>query len=118
MVERGWSGFGSSAESGAILPTGTSWRPASSSTKCGSCRILMRRGRPRLFIGSDTAQYLLGQLVVLVGAARARREGEDRLAVGGALLEAHALADHGLEELVAEHVLDLLVDVLREQGPP
>src|SRR3954469_5719462 len=65
---------------------------------------------------SDTAEHLLGQLVVLEGAARAWREGEDRLPVRGALLQPDALADGGLEDLVAEDLLDLLANVAREES--
>src|SRR5262249_51052281 len=117
MVERGWWGSGSMAASGIILPTGVSFRPASSSTKWVSWRILTCMGRPRFFDGSDTAQHLFGETVVLVRSRGLRREGEDRLAVGRALLQADALGDHGLEDLDPEDPLDLIVDVLGEQGP-
>src|SRR6185295_2876685 len=116
IVDRGCPGSGSMAESGIILPTGASCRAVSSSTKWVSWRILTRTGSPRLRAGSDTAQHLLGQPVVLVGPARPRREGEDRLPVGGALLQPHALGDHRLEDLDAEDPLDLLQDVLGQQG--
>src|SRR5262245_55552676 len=118
-MERGWAGSGSSADRGAILPTRLSLRTASSSTKCVSCLILTRYGRPRwrAVIDSDTAQDLFRKAVVLVRSGRLRSEREDRFPVGRALLQPHALGDHGLEDLEAEHPLDLLMDVLGEQGP-
>src|SRR6478672_10482141 len=113
IVVRGCFGSGSMADSGIIFPTGVSCRAVSSSTKWLSWRILTRTGRPRLRMGSragsDTAQNLLGKTVVLIGSGRARREGEDRLAVGRAFLQADALGDHRLEDLDAEDPLNLLV---------
>src|SRR5262245_42691481 len=71
-------------------------------------------GNPRL----GTIHDLLAQAVVLGSAARIRRKREDAFPVGGAFLEAHALADHGPEDLVAEHLPDLLADVPAERRPP
>src|SRR5690606_20240671 len=70
-------------------------------------------GRPRL----ATLDYLFRQTVVLGRAARVGREGEYGLPVGGALLQAYALADDGPEYLVAEHLLDLLTNVAAERRP-
>src|ERR1700753_1127565 len=115
---RGWLGSGSMADSGTIFPTGVSWRAASSSTKWLSWRIFTCIGRPpRLRDGSDTAENLLGEPVVLVGPGGLRSEGGDRLAVGRALLQTHALRDDGAEHLGAKNALDLLKNVLGEQGP-
>src|SRR6185295_10352299 len=115
MVDRGWLGSGSMADRGIIFPTGVSCLPASSSTKWVSCRILTCMGRPpRFFETSDTAQDLFRETVVLEGAGGLRGEGEDRLPVGGALLQTHALGDHGFKHLNPEDALDLLVDVLGE----
>src|SRR5262249_58784336 len=103
MVERGWPGSGAMADSGIILPTGVSCRAVSSSTKWVSWRIFTRTGRPRFrAAGSDTAQHLLRQPVVLVGARGPRREGEDRLPVRRALLQPDALGDDRLEHLRPE----------------
>src|SRR5689334_22749469 len=99
MVERGCRGSGSIAEIGIIRPTGVSWRPASSSTKWVSWRILTCIGRPRFFETSDTAQHLFREAVVLICPRRLRSEGEDRFPVGGTLFQADALGDHGLEDL-------------------
>ena len=57
------------------------------------------------------------KLYVLAGAAGVRRKRENRLAVGRALLQPDALADHGLEDLVAEDLADLGADVSSEGGP-
>src|SRR5437899_7521127 len=70
-------------------------------------------GSPRL----GTIDDLLAQTVVLARAGRVRREGEDRLLVGRALLEPHALGDHGLEDFPAEYLLNLRPDVARERRP-
>src|SRR4030095_2365192 len=70
-------------------------------------------GSPRF----DTLDDLLAQAVVIGGAARLGRKREDRFLVRRALLQAHALADHGLEHLSAEYLLDLLADVPRQRGP-
>src|SRR5262245_51154710 len=66
----------------------------------------------------DTFDDLLAKPVVLISAGRLRREGEDRLAVRGALFEADALADRGLEEPIAEHLADRLLDVARQGRSP
>src|SRR5512136_2631384 len=84
------------------------------STKCVSCRMRMDSGRP-MRRGLDTFDDLLAELVVLVSAARLRREGEDRLAVGRALLQADALGDGRVEDPAAEHLGHRLVHVAGER---
>src|SRR6185436_13253460 len=117
MDERGCAGSGSISASATCLPIGVSLRAVSSSTKWWLWRILICCGRPlRRVAGSDTAEHLLGELVVLVGAAAARREGEDGLPVSRALLHADALADGRLEDLVPEDLANLAEDVARQQG--
>src|SRR5260221_8501315 len=70
-------------------------------------------GRP-IRRGLDTFDDLLAEAVVLVGAARLRREGEDRLAMSGALFEANALGDRGFENASAEHLAHRLLNVSSE----
>src|SRR5215203_623152 len=67
-------------------------------------------GSPRL----DTVNHLLTEAVILGGAARIRSEGEDRLAIRRALLEAHALTDDSAKHLVSEHLANLVLDVPAE----
>ena len=75
MLRAGCFGSGSIAASGTIRPIAGSLRDASSSTKWWSWRIFTRSAGPACGRWrSDTAQDLLGQPVVLVGAGRARRE--------------------------------------------
>src|SRR6476659_6347152 len=69
-------------------------------------------GRPRL----GTIHDLLAQPVILGGAGRFGRKGEDRLLVGRALLQADTLGYHGLEYLVAEDFVDLRTDIAAERG--
>src|SRR6185503_6871129 len=64
-------------------------------------------GNPRL----GTIDDLLTQAVVLGRAGRVWREGENRFAVRRAFLQAHALADDGAEDLVAENFSNLILDV-------
>src|SRR5262245_49458582 len=87
----------------------------SSSTKCVSCRMRFASGNP---LSLDTPDYLLAQTVVLDGTRRARRELENTLAIGRALLQTNALRDHRLEDLLAEHATDLAGDVARQHGSP
>src|SRR4029079_16472481 len=82
-----------------------------SSTKWLSWRIRLSSGRPR---NLDTGDDLLGKAVVLGGPGRARGEREDALLVRRTLLESDALGDGGAEDLLAEHVADLLMDVAGE----
>src|SRR3954465_11968046 len=70
-------------------------------------------GRPRL----GTVHDLLAQSVILGGAGRFWREGEDRLLIGGALLQADALGYHRLEYLAAKHLVDLRPDIAAERRP-
>src|SRR5262245_22330655 len=63
----------------------------------------------------DTFDDLLAKAVVLVGAARLRREGEDALLVRRTLFEPDALADRRVEHAVAEDVGDRLLHVARER---
>src|SRR5215467_10514647 len=97
-----------------LRPIAAPNRSDSESTKWASCFMWDSAGRPRRL---DTGKHLLGQGVVLGRAARARREREDRFLVGGALLEADALGDRRLEDLLPEDPGDLLVDVLAQDGP-
>src|SRR5262249_42694589 len=98
------------SSSGTMRPTGMPEGLASCSTKCVSCLMRSDSGcPPRLML--DTFDHLLAQTIVLVGAARLRREGEDRLLVGGALLEADALADRRVEDAVAEDLANGLLNV-------
>src|SRR4026209_114448 len=69
-------------------------------------------GRPRL----GPIDVLLAQPVILGGAGRFGRKGEDRLLVGGALLQADTLGYHGLEYLTAENFVDLRSDIAAERG--
>src|SRR5215471_15019539 len=107
--ERGWSGFVSISSTAIHRPSDAPNRSESASTKWESCRIFDSVGSPRRL---DTGKHLLRQRVILRGAARARGEGEDRLAMRRTLLEADALGDRRLEDLVAEDADDLVVDVL------
>src|SRR5258706_3652995 len=77
----------------------------------------MVSGRPRRR-GLDTFDDLLTEAVVLVGAARLRGEGEDRLPVGRTLLEADALADRRFEDPPAKDRADRFLNVAREGRPP
>src|SRR3954463_3264378 len=70
-------------------------------------------GSPRL----GTVHDLLTQAVVLGGSARIRRERENRFLVGRALFEPHTLGNDGVENLAAEHLVDLRTNVARERGP-
>src|SRR5678815_906528 len=60
---------------------------------------------------------LLAETVVIGRARRVGSKGEDRLLVGGTLLQTDALGDHGLEDFPAEHFLYLLSDVAPECRP-
>src|SRR5215212_4132242 len=67
--------------------------------------------------GLDTFDDLLAEAVVLVGAARLRRESEDALLVGRAFFEADAARDRGVEHPVPEDLRDGLLHVARERRP-
>src|SRR3954469_13058750 len=99
---------------GTMRPTGSPPGRPSWSTKWRSWRMRRVSGRP-IRRGLDTFDDLLAEAVVLVGSAGLRREGEDRLLVGGTLFEANALADRGAEHPVAEDVGDRLLHVARER---
>src|SRR5512135_2802488 len=94
---RGCSGLVSISSRGIQRPSEAPKRVDSASTKCESWRIRASCGSPLLL---DTGENLLRERVVLGRAAGTRSEREDGLAVGGALLEANALGDRGLEDLI------------------
>src|SRR5262245_41136278 len=71
-------------------------------------------GRPR---NLDTGDDLLRKAVVLGGPGRHRGKREDALLVCRTLLETYALRDSRSEDLLSEHIADLLVDVSGEYGP-
>src|SRR4029453_10812938 len=70
-------------------------------------------GKP---LGSGTVHYLLTQAVILGGARRPRRKGENRLSIGRALFEPDALADHRPKDLVAEDLPNLFLNVAAQRG--
>src|SRR5262249_15746972 len=110
----GCPGLVSISSMGMLRPIAAPKRSERESTKWASCFMCDSAGRPRRL---DTGKHLLGQGVVLGGAARPRRKGEYGLLVGGTLLQANALRDRGLEDLLAEDSGDLFVDVLTEDRP-
>src|SRR5204863_1677183 len=113
---RGCSGFVSMSSIGMNRPSASPNLSARDSTKCESWRIRASVGRPRLRL--DTRENLLGKGVILGRAARARRESENRFAVGRTLFQADALGTRGFEELFAEDRADLVVDILRDNRSP
>src|SRR5436190_22205605 len=64
---------------------------------------------------SYSRQQLLRQRVVLVRAARFRREREDRFPVRRAFFQADRLRDDGVEQAIAEDQSDLIVNVFGER---
>src|SRR4029450_5530841 len=101
----GWPGLVSISSIGMLRPIAAPNRSDRESTKWASCFMCDSEGRPRRL---DTGKHLLGQGVILGRAARTRREREDRFLVGGTLLQADALGDRRLEDLLAEDARDLL----------
>src|SRR5262249_62268973 len=112
-LERGCSGLVSISSMEIQRPRAPPKRSESDSTKWESCRMRDSFGRPLLF-ALDTGKDLLGKRVILRRARRARREREDGFPVRRTLLEPNVLGDRRLEDLVAEDLGDLVVDVLAD----
>src|SRR5262249_50671462 len=112
---RGWSGFVSMSSTPIHLPSDAPNRSESDSTKWESWCMRASTGSPRFLL--DTGKHLLRQGVVLRGSRGARREGEDRLAVGRTLLQPDALGDRRLEDAVPEDRGNLVEDVLADDRP-
>ena len=63
-------------------------------------------------------ERILHERTILAQVTASKSPREDGFLVSRALLQADALTDGGLEELVPEHLMDLIPDVAGQDGPP